>query len=67
MTRCVKNYISYAMESIILGCLRTALSCFHEAVKLKPQNSQQLAETYEQVHEAIKAFWDMLEKKPFTS
>ncbi|WP_332248034.1 Hpt domain-containing protein, partial [Legionella tunisiensis] len=50
----VRGGINY----LTLPQLDKALAQFHEAVKLKPQDSQQLAQTYEQVEEAIRAFWD---------
>lgn len=55
----VRGGINY----LALPQLDNALARFHEAVKLKPQNSQQLAQTYDRVEEAIRAFWDELEKK----
>ncbi|STX41837.1 sensory box histidine kinase/response regulator [Legionella donaldsonii] len=58
----VRGGINY----LTLPQLNRALARFHEAVKLKPQDSQQLANTYNQVEEAIRAFWDALEKKKFT-
>ncbi len=45
--------------------LDRALAQFHEAVKEKPQNPQQLATTYSQLQEAMEAFWKTWEKKAF--
>ncbi len=54
----VRGGINY----LTLPQLSNALAHFHEAVKLKPQNSQQVTKNYEQLQKAIKAFWEMLEK-----
>jgi two-component system, OmpR family, aerobic respiration control sensor histidine kinase ArcB len=42
--------------------LNKALASFHEAVKNKPQSPKQLEKTYGCLQQAMKAFWNTLEK-----
>lgn len=50
---------------LTLPQLDRALASFHEAVKAKPQNQEQIEHTYELLQKAMDAFWITLEQGQF--